>query len=95
MRLRAEVTALETEITQIERRLDDLHAERRSTEQQAMTAIEAGDDRAAKAALEELAERADLGAPLEADLTVLRAMASECHRVLETIDAKARTRGAD
>jgi len=43
-----------------------------------MDAIRVGDDRAARAALVEMLPHAEDAAPLEADLTVLRAMADEC-----------------
>jgi phage shock protein A len=54
-------------------------------EQRAMDAIRACDDRAARAALVEMLPHAEDAAPLEADLTVLRAMADECRRWLATV----------
>jgi hypothetical protein len=50
-----------------------------------MAAIRAGDDRAAKTALEELQASAEVDTLLEADLTVLRALASECRDFLSTL----------
>jgi phage shock protein A len=83
-RLRHELTGLEAEIVSVEGRLSEIRARRRVIEQRAMDAIRAGDDRAARAALVEMMPHAEDAAPLEADLTVLRAMADECRRWLAT-----------
>lgn len=83
-RLRHELSGLEAEITGVERRLVEIRARQRAVEQRAMDAIRAGDDRAARAALLEMMPHAEDAALLEADLTVLRAMADECRRWLAT-----------
>jgi hypothetical protein len=82
--LRRELAGLETEIVGVEGRLSEIRARQRVIEQRAMDAIRAGDDRAARAALVEMMPHAEAAAPLEADLTVLRAMADECRRWLAT-----------
>jgi len=83
-RLRRELAGLEAEIVGVEGRLSRIRARQRVIEQRAMDAIRAGDDRAARAALVEMLPHAEDAAPLEADLTVLRAMADECRRWLAT-----------
>lgn len=83
-RLRRELAGLETEIVGVEGRLSEIRARQHLIEQRAMDAIRAGDDRAARAALVEMMPHAEAAAPLEADLTVLRAMADECRRWLAT-----------
>jgi phage shock protein A len=82
--LHRELAGLEAEIAGVEGRLSDIRARQRMIEQRAMDAIRAGDDRAARAALIEMLPHAEDAAPLEADLTVLRAMADECRRWLAT-----------
>jgi hypothetical protein len=84
-RLRRELAGLEAEIVGVEGRLSRIRARQRVIEQRAMDAIRAGDDRAARAALVEMLPHAEDAAPLEADLTVLRAMADECRRWLATV----------
>jgi phage shock protein A len=82
--LRRELAGLEAEIVAVDGRLSEIRARQRVIQQRAMDAIRAGDDRAARAALIEMMPHAEDAAPLEADLTVLRAMADECRRWLAT-----------
>ena len=81
--LRSQLADLDAEIVRIERQLGDLRAQCRVPEQRAMTAIRGGDDRAAKAALEEVRQLVETIAPLEADLKGLQAMTTEYRRALD------------
>jgi phage shock protein A len=84
--LRQQVQMLDDEIARVAHNLTDLRAQSQAAEDRAMTAVRAGDDRAAKAALMEQYERTERAAALETDLEGLRALASECRRVLEVGD---------
>lgn len=83
--VREQLATLDAEIVSIERRLADIRDLCRVAEGKAMAAIQRGDDQTAKAGLEEQRMRAEAVAPLEADLTVLRAMTGEYRRALEEI----------
>lgn len=80
--LSAHTDALETEIAAIERELADIRARDAFFQVRAMRAIAAGNDIAAKEALSEQMASLDTTEALQADLTVLRAMADECRRAL-------------
>ena len=95
-RLRAELDALEHDIAGIEQTLSEILARAETSEQRAMRAIKAGDDRAARQALTEQQTHAEETTSLEADLTVLRALAAECRFALGmTDDSHAERRGPE
>jgi hypothetical protein len=85
--LRAELVALETEVAAIEQTSSDIWARAETCEQRAMRAIKAGDDQSARRALMEQQTHVERATPLEADLTVLRALAAECRFALNTVDS--------
>lgn len=83
--LREQRAALEAEIARLEREQTARWARNQPIEERAMEAIRAGDDRSAKMALEQL-QAAEADSLLDADLTVLRALADECRDFLATVD---------
>jgi len=80
--LRSQLVALETEIARIEQERVELRARNQPTEERTMAAIRTGDEYSAKTALGELQAAAEIETLLDADLTVLRALAAECRDFL-------------
>lgn len=77
--LRADMSALEEEMTASMQALADIKARAAAAEARAMDAICAGDDHAARAAVVEQQAHAEKAAAIEADLKVLRAILDECY----------------
>ncbi len=93
-RLHAQLEEPEAEAKEVQHRLDVLRGDCRAIEQRAMSAIQTGDDQRARDELVDLRARSEAAAPLEADLTVLRAMTGEYRRSLESLEADQNSPGA-
>lgn len=78
--LRADMSALESEMTESTQVLADIEARAATAEARAMEAIRAGDDRAARASLLQQQAYVAKAAAVGADLKVLRAILDECYR---------------
>ena len=76
-RLRAEISALEADVAASTQTLADLHNEMGAVEAQAMEAIRAGNDRAARDCLVAQQAYAEKAAGIAADLEVLRTILDE------------------
>jgi hypothetical protein len=83
--LRADVSALENELTESTRVLAEVESRAAAAEARAMKAIRAGDDRAARASLLELQTYVEKAAAVGADLKVLRCILDECYQFANTL----------
>ena len=84
--LRADIAALEKDMAESMKTLQDLAARAAAAEARAFAAVQAGDDRTARAAVLEWQEHGDKAAAIAADLELLRAILDECHQFVSQLD---------